>query len=133
LQAIERVDGRIIHNNLSTIDNAKALNMLKRYKNGAPTMKAYEWINRVKREKRVPSDYAVAKLLGVTQSAISVLRTRESTMSDETSVKVALALGIAPITVLIDQQQEKTTNECAKEAWERLGRVIDFRHDTLVI
>ena len=89
-------------------------------------MKAYEWINRVKREKRVPSDYAVAKLLGVTQSAISVLRTRESTMSDETSVKVALALGIAPITVLIDQQQEKTTNECAKEAWERLGRVIDF-------
>lgn len=89
-------------------------------------MKAYEWINRVKREKRVPSDYAVAKLLGVTQSAISVLRTRESTMSDDTSVKVALALGIAPITVLIDQQQEKTTNECAKEAWERLSRVIDF-------
>ena len=95
-------------------------------------MKAYEWINRVKREKRVPSDYAVAKLLGVTQSAISVLRTRESTMSDDTSVKVALALGIAPITVLIDQQQEKTTNECAKEAWERLSRVIDFRHDPLV-
>lgn len=96
-------------------------------------MKAKDWIDRVKREKRVPSDYAVAKLLGVTQSAISVLRTRESTMSDETSVKVAMVLGIAPITVLIDQQQEKTTNECAREAWERLGRVIDFRSDPLVI
>ena len=95
-------------------------------------MKAKEWIDRVKREKRVQSDYAVAKLLGVTQSAISVLRARESTMSDETSVKVALALGIAPIEVLIDQQQEKTTSECAREAWERLGRVIDFRRDALV-
>ena len=95
-------------------------------------MKAYEWINRVKREKRVASDYAVAKLLGVTQSAISVLRTRESTMSDETSVKVALALGIAPITVLIDQHHERTTNQCVREAWERLSRVIDFRHDPLV-
>lgn len=90
-------------------------------------MKAREWIDRVKREKRVQSDYAVAKLLGVTQSAISVLRVRESTMSDDTSVKVAYALGIEPITVLIDQQQEKTTNECAREAWDRLAGVLSYK------
>lgn len=71
-------------------------------------MKAYEWIDRVKVSKKITSDYAVAKSLGVTQAAVSKLRARnDATLSDETAVKVAQLLGLNPAGVLVDQLAER--------------------------
>ena len=96
-------------------------------------MKAYEWIDIAKRKNGIASDYGIAKRLGMTQSAVSKIRTGNGTLSDDYAVEVARLCGVDPYIVLIDQHQERTTNECVKEAWERLGRVIDFRRDALVV
>lgn len=96
-------------------------------------MKAHEWIDLAKSKNNIASDYGIAKRLGMTQSAVSKIRTGTGTLSDDYAVLVARLCGVDPYIVLIDQHQERTTNECVREAWERLGRVIDFRHDPLVM
>ena len=95
-------------------------------------MKAKEWIDAAKKKSGISSDYAIAKRLGMTQSAVSNIRNSESTLSDEYAVEVARVLGIDPLHVIIDQHRERTTNECAREAWERLGKRIDFANGALV-
>ena len=87
-------------------------------------MKASKWIDRVKVKNNLPSDYAAAKLLGMTQSAISVLRVRESTLSDETSFNVATSLGINPAIVLVDQSIERAKTETARRAWAEVINVL---------
>lgn len=82
-------------------------------------MKASKWIDRVKVKKNLPSDYAAAKLLGMTQSAISVLRVRESTLSDEASLNVAMSLEIDPVIVLIDQALERAKTDETRNAWAK--------------
>lgn len=70
-------------------------------------MKAYQWIDRLKVEKQISSDYAVAKRLGLAQSSIITMRTRKSTFDEETAVKVANALGLNPVGIIIDQAAER--------------------------
>jgi len=85
-------------------------------------MKAAHWIDRVKTVNKWDSDYRVAHELGLTRSAISKHRTRESTLDEDTSVKVAHALGINPAIVLTDQAMERAKDGEARTAW---GTVLD--------
>lgn len=90
-------------------------------------MKAEKWIDRVKAARGWDSDYRVAKELGITRQAVSNYRSRTPTLDEESSMKVAHALGINPALVLADQAMERTKNDEAKHAWfsilERLGGV----------
>lgn len=70
-------------------------------------MKAHEWIDRVKTERNLPSDYAVSKLLNLTRQAISQYRAKGSTLDETASIAVAKALGIAPAGVILDQMAER--------------------------
>lgn len=70
-------------------------------------MKAYEWIDRVKTERELTSDYAAAKALGLSKQAISHYRRNESTLDENASVSVAEILGIAPAGVILDQMAER--------------------------
>lgn len=83
-------------------------------------MKAAQWIDRVKVEKNISSDYAVAKFLGVTQAAISRLRTHDSTLSEDTAIAVATALGLNPARVVLDQVAERTKSENLKASISEL-------------
>lgn len=73
-------------------------------------MKASEWIDRVKAAKGIESDYGVAKLLNLSRQAVSKYRSVNPTMNEETSIRVADALGIEPAAVLLDQIAEATKN-----------------------
>ena len=77
-------------------------------------MKATIWIDRVKVAKNITSDYAVAKHLGLTQAAISKIRTHDSTLSEDTAMSVAEALGINPAGVIIDQVAEKVKSAAVR-------------------
>lgn len=79
-------------------------------------MKAAEWIDRVKTAKGWDSDYRVAKELGLSRSAVSLYRSKASTMDDDAAVKVAECLGAAPEVVLLDQAIERTKSTEAKAA-----------------
>ena len=83
-------------------------------------MKAHEWIDRLKVTKGISSDYAVAKILGISTAAICKIKQTESTFSDETSMKVALLLDMDPLIVLSDQAAERSKNDQVKKAWSQL-------------
>lgn len=71
-------------------------------------MKAAEWIDRVKSRRGWESDYRVAKELGLSKQTIGSYRGKVATMDEETAVKVALALGIDPAGIVIDQVAERS-------------------------
>lgn len=77
-------------------------------------MKATEWIDRVKVAKGIASDYAVAKHLGITQAAISRIRTHESTLSEDTATAVAESLGLNPAGVILDQLAERVKSSAVR-------------------
>lgn len=70
-------------------------------------MKASEWIDRIKFERGLPSDYAAAKLLGLGKQTISAYRKKGSTLDENASLSVARVLGIAPAGVILDQAAER--------------------------
>lgn len=69
-------------------------------------MKAFEWIDRVKKHAGIDSDYGVAKLLGITKQAISTYRRKQSTLDEDAAIKVANALNIQPAGIVLDQAAE---------------------------
>lgn len=71
-------------------------------------MKAFEWIDRVKKERGIDSDYAAAKLLGIGKQTISTYRAKGSTLDENASISVAKLLGIPPAGVVLDQAAERT-------------------------
>lgn len=79
-------------------------------------MKAIEWIDRVKAAKGIESDYGVAKFLQLKPQSVSGYRSKTATMNEETSIKVAEALGVEPAGVLLDQIAEATKDKGLRSA-----------------
>lgn len=84
-------------------------------------MKASDWIDRIKSEKQIPSDYAASKALGLGRAAVSKYRCQGLTFDEDTAIKVAELLGERPEVVLLDQILERSKNDAARSA---LGRVL---------
>lgn len=83
-------------------------------------MKASEWIDQVKIALDLPSDYAAAKVLNITRSAVSKYRSRESTLDEDTALRVAEVLKINPARVVLDQLAERTKSALLRSEVERL-------------
>lgn len=84
-------------------------------------MKAAEWIDRVKKQHGWDSDYRVAKELGFSRNTIGNFRGgRAQTMDEETALKVAHALGEQPEMILLDQAMERSKNDEARGALQRV-------------
>lgn len=79
-------------------------------------MKAFEWIDRVKSARGIDSDYAAAKILGISKQAISTYRNRGSTLDENASITVAKILGIKPEGVILDQAAERVKSPEARAA-----------------
>lgn len=79
-------------------------------------MKASEWIDRVKTEKGLTSDYSVAAMLGITRSTVSKYRSKTPTLDEDTAEKVAAVLKINPAGIVIDQAAERAKNPATRAA-----------------
>lgn len=80
-------------------------------------MKASDWIDRIKSARGWNSDYRVAKELDLSRSTVSIYRSKiDSTMDEDTSIKVACVLGERPEAVLLDQYAERTKNPAVRSA-----------------
>jgi transcriptional regulator with XRE-family HTH domain len=77
-----------------------------------------DYLDALKAKLGLPSDYAAAKLLGVTRSAASRYRTGVSTFDDEVAVRVAELLEINPLEVIFALRAERAANEDARTRWE---------------
>ncbi len=80
-------------------------------------MKAGQWIDRVKAAKGLPSDYAAAKILGLSRFTVSGYRQRpDATLDEEIAVKVGQALGLNPAGIIIDQVAERSKSPAVRAA-----------------
>lgn len=90
-------------------------------------MKTLEYIAAVKAARHIESDYAAAKLLGLTRSALSSMRCGKSTMSDETALRIADILGLPPLVVIADAHMEQIDRAKRpaledRALWERVAK-----------
>ncbi|WP_079214972.1 helix-turn-helix domain-containing protein [Herbaspirillum robiniae] len=95
-------------------------------------MKTPEYLDSVKRKLDLPSDYALAKALGVTRGAVSSLQLGKTSMSDEMCLKVAEYLGISSGRVLIDMHMERSKAPEVKAAWAGLVEKISASFESLI-
>lgn len=84
-----------------------------------------EFLDDIKANNNGASDYAIAKMLGVTRSCVSFYRTGRSCFDDSTSIKVANLLNIDPSIVVSAVHAERAKSVQEKAVWkgiyERLG------------
>lgn len=86
-----------------------------------------EFLDAVKAKTGLPSDYAIAPVLGVTRSAVSKYRNGKDFLGEETALRVAHILDLEPAAVLAAIQAEKAKTDEGKAAWkliyEKLGGI----------
>lgn len=83
-----------------------------------------EYLDALRARLDLPSDYALAKTLGITRQYLSRYRSGSTTFSDETAVKVAELLNIDPAAVLVDMHAERTRSTPAGAIWHALAQRI---------
>ncbi|KWE44593.1 hypothetical protein WL76_30890 [Burkholderia ubonensis] len=71
----------------------------------------------VKVKMDLPSDYAAAKALGVTRSAVSQWRNGKATFDDDTCLLVAEILDLDPFDVLAYINIERSRDEGRRARW----------------
>ncbi|MEC4722952.1 hypothetical protein RY831_27715 [Noviherbaspirillum sp. CPCC 100848] len=82
-------------------------------------MNTQEYLDKVKAELGITSDYALQKPLKLTRSSISKLR-HGGTMSDETAAEVAKVLKMHPGLVMLDMHRERAKTPAERSIWEEI-------------
>lgn len=77
--------------------------------------KTTELLDMLKATYNLPSDYAVAKKIGLTRSNISSLRHEKSFFNDSNAINIAELLDLDPLKVLASCQYERAQKQGAKE------------------
>jgi predicted transcriptional regulator len=83
-------------------------------------MNTIELLDAVKARREITSDYALAKVLGITQQAVSSYRAGNSAISDDVALTVAEILQIHPLQVIAAANAERAKTPEQKERWMNL-------------
>ena len=89
-------------------------------------MRGINWIDQLKEELAIDSDYAIAKVLNVYPSAIAAQRNgRAKTLDDDTAMTVAELLEVDPMQIIADQNAERGKTARVKNYWrtKMAGRI----------
>lgn len=85
-----------------------------------------EFLDKAKERLNLPSDYALAKALGVSHSCLSNYRSGRSHLDDEKALKVAELLEVDPAIVVSAAHAERARKPEEKAVWasiyERLSK-----------
>ncbi|WP_175784544.1 helix-turn-helix domain-containing protein [Burkholderia ambifaria] len=76
-----------------------------------------QWLDAIKDHLSLPSDYAVAKYLGVTRAAVSRYRNGLSVFDEKTAIRVAELLDVQPFEVIASVNAESSRDERARHIW----------------
>lgn len=80
-------------------------------------------LDQVKARYELPSDYALAKKLGMSRERVSRYRNTNGQLGDEAALKVAELLNLDPAYVLACAAFERTKNSAARTAWEHMANL----------
>lgn len=87
-------------------------------------MKTCEWLDRIKKEFQLVSDYQLAKKLGIRPQRISNYRNNVSHMDDSLALHVENLLDLPAGTVLLDMQAQRTKCSQAAKILRKLSQQI---------
>ncbi|WP_404989555.1 helix-turn-helix domain-containing protein [Caballeronia sp. LZ016] len=79
-----------------------------------------KYLDEVRDRLDLPSDYAIAKALGVTRSAISSYRTGRTVPDDLVCARIAAALGVEPMEVIAATNYQRAKTDEARTLWESI-------------
>lgn len=77
------------------------------------------YLNQLANHTETGSDYAIAKLLGISRARISGYRTGKSLFDDEMCMKVAEVLGLDPLEVIAAMNAIRAKSQAQKSFWEK--------------
>ncbi len=90
-------------------------------------MKSIEWIDRLKADKGIESDYKIAMVLGLTRGAISQHRVgKVTTLDDKTAFRIETELKLPHGEVIFDQHAEREKDPTLSKMWEELKTIVDI-------
>ena len=91
-----------------------------------------EYLEKVKEARALPSDYALAKLLGLTHTSIIAYRSGRAALGIETAMKVGEILGIDGHAVYADGQIERAKNKEISDFWKTISEKFSESFKTLL-
>lgn len=80
-------------------------------------MKSLDYLDLVKKKLDLPSDYALAKVLGITSTAVGALRSSKSSMGIETALKVGEILDVDGHAIYAAGQIERARSPEIRQFW----------------
>lgn len=95
-------------------------------------MKTLEYLDEAKKRLGVQSDYALAKALHVTHSAMSNYRAERSRIDDTVALKVASILAIDPLEIIAAANAERAKTAEMRKIWTDLMEKISVGFEVLV-
>lgn len=96
-------------------------------------MKTTEYLDAVKAKLALPSDYALAKVLGVGTSAVIAYRNGRSALGIETAMKVGEILHIDGHKVYADGQIERAKNAEQSAFWQTISEKFSASFNALLL
>jgi predicted transcriptional regulator len=96
-------------------------------------MKTSDYLDEVRRKLDLPSDYAVAKVLGITRESVSGFRNGKSPFGIETAMKIGEILRIDGHRVYADGQIERAKNQEILDFWKAVSEKFSESFKTLLL
>lgn len=96
-------------------------------------MKTTEYLDEVRRKLDLPSDYAIAKVLGVTRESVSGWRNHKSPFGIETAMKIGEILGVDGHAVYAHGQIERAKNQQIVDFWKTVSEKFSESFKTLLL
>lgn len=75
------------------------------------------WLDRVKQEAKVPSDYKLATLLCIARAAVSQQRSGKNSLGAETAIRIGWILGVHPLEVLGSANAATAKDDTTRSFW----------------
>lgn len=80
-----------------------------------------EYLDMIKETLKLPSDYALAKALGITRESVSQLRNGKTSMGIETAVKAGDYLGVDGHAIYAHSQIERAKKPEIRDFWQSVS------------
>lgn len=81
-------------------------------------MKPTAYLDAVKAELKLSSDYALGKALGLNTKAIPAIRSGERAIPLDVAFKIAITLNLDPASVVADLAEQREKNEQRRAFWQ---------------
>lgn len=96
-------------------------------------MNTIEYLDAVKSRSGITSDYALAKVLGVTQAAVSNYRVGRSRIDDDVALTIAQLLGINPLIVIAAANAERAKTPEQRARWSGVMEKFSASFNSLLL